>query len=274
MITVVQIPNLIEPASSTDGANLAIIADSDNSAFCSFKYLAAVSINDTPISVLKVSPNLQDGLGILSANRVIEDFLSYDLHGPTAGFSLANQSLVKWSIELGEETDGTLDCTGTTYLQQFGPTVTGWAWNGALQPTDTWTYADFYQSTGGTGIRFLTNGPNRQRVKTEDSSFLYFLSGIAATAHLGPTAPPNGYPICLKINTVSATGASQNWFMVPSINIEVNKMYSIGVGPALINNQVTANQVFSAFGTLATGTIIDCSTRSYSVELTNYELVG
>lgn len=272
-LTILSTPNLMEPSYTLDGANLAIVADSDDSALCSFKYVGDVIINNDPKVVIKVSPNLQNGKGIISPNRIIEDFLSYDLHRSSSIFQEASNSFLEWDCVIGEESDGTLDCSGDNYIIAYGITVSGYAWNGTKQYDDDYTYTDFLMGATGPS-RFLTNAPNETTIRVQENSYLYFLNDIDATAHIGPTAVPNGYPIALEVTVTPITGSNVIYYIVPDINIESNKMYSVGTGPGDINSYVFRDQVFRTNGNAVTDFIIDCNTKSYSVRLTNVLIVA
>jgi hypothetical protein len=217
---------------------------------------------------------LIDAKGILSPNRVLEDFLSYNLHESTSVFQENPDCMVQYDFRLGEESDGTLDCSSQVYTPVLGPTVSGFAWNGTLQYAENYTFNDFIIGPAAGTKRFLTNAPSTQNIRVQENSYLYFLSGLTASPIIGPSqSPPKGYPLALEVVITTATSTA-TWYVIPNISITPNKIYSIGVGPGDINSYVFENQVWSGLGVLASDFIIDCNTISYTVKLTNYSLLG
>lgn len=263
MLTQLNIPKLIEPAYSLDNNNLSFVFDSDLSNTYSFRYIYQLYINGTYIATLRNAPNIEQsiGTGVMIPARMIEDFLSYDLIRDY-GITNAPNSMLKYEMSIGEESDLTIGGTG-----QMGATYsvgyTGYAWNGTLQYAEESDYTQFL--IGPTSnARFLTNAPNEQDIDINESSFLYWLNGIT-----GPTgASASTYPLAVKITVGTAS-----YYTFPQELITPYTMSGIAIGPADINALAANNMLFNAFGATAAGPVITCDS-TYTVQITDFVPAG
>lgn len=273
-IEILSQPLEIEPVYSIDGSNLAVVLDSDDSALFSFKYVQEVSILGNFIVTTKVSPNVGGavnlGKGVLSANRILEDFVSYDLHDEPC-FQICGNSFVDYSIQLGEENDGTLDGSGGTPVITLGATVSGYIWNGTVQYNDDYDYTDFLVglTSGITDKLFLTNAPRTQEVNFFDNSFLYWLNGVTASGIPAGSTGIGIPPLAMEIIVTGPTSSS-TYYIFPDQDITDPMMLSLGVGPADINRMSFDGFLYDTFGTPVVDEIINCNTVQYTVQLTDF----
>lgn len=274
MITVLAQPALITPVYSIDGYNLAIVVDSDLSALYSFRYVQEVTIDGDLITQTRVAPNVVNGLGkgVLQPNRILEDFLSYDLHN-VFDFKVCENSFIQWSVRIGEESDGTLDGTGSEFEVVFGATATGYSWNGTIQYADDFTYTDFLMgATGASSNRFLTNAPSTQDINITESSFIYWLNGVASG---GVTPPITSTPMALRVNVINSSGGfttSNIYYVIPSIPLANPEMISLAVGPPDLNALADAGLVVDEDGDPVETPIISCDTLYYTIRLTDFTI--
>lgn len=275
MITVLSEPRFIEPVYSIDGHNLAHVIDSDNSALFSFKYVQEIYVDGEFITRTKVSPNigppLGQGKGVLQANRILEDFVSYDLHRQE-GFSNAINSMISYDIVIGEESDGTLDGSGPGFEITPGPTFSGHIWNATLQYRDAYTFNDFLTGLTAAPKRFLTNAPKTQLVQPDENLALYFMNGLTAAAAPGPTI--SGTQVISAEIEVFGPTSSTVYYIFLNENIEPNTIVSLGIGPSDINRLVDIGRLFNALGEPVSEPVIDCDVIKYTVQLKSFTPVG
>lgn len=267
-ISIINSPILINPIYTIDGHNLSIVVDSTDSSNLNFKYVQRIEVDGLFVAQTRVSPNVELGMGkgVLQPHRIIEDFISYDIHEQFAGFQICTNSMVEWSSRIGEESDGTLDGTGASYSITFGPTVSGFAWNGTYQYGDDYDFTDFRITSTTSNRRFLTNAPNEQDIYFNESSFLYFMNGVDYIFASSSTSPD----IVLEI-VVYLDGIPTTYYAIPTIDIPINKICSVGVGPSDINKMCALDMVVTPQGSVVNSRIIFCGIDYYTVRLTDLD---
>lgn len=275
MISILSQPLEIEPVYSLDGANLSFVLDSTDNSNYAFRYVQAISVNGVPITETRIAPNIEGGFGkgVTQPNRILEDFLSYDKHTPI-GFQKCENSFVQYDIQFGEESDGTLDGSGAGFTVSYGPTATGYVWNGTLQYEDDYDYTQYLiaGATGGTAS-FLTNAPISQDIQLEESSFLYWLNGVTANAVGGTISFTQ--PLAIHVMVYPQDGSSpDNYYILPNAALTPRCMASAGVGPEDINQAaLNGNMYDDRFpGIPNTNPPITCDTLKYTVQLSNYSM--
>lgn len=274
-VTTIHAAGPFEPVYSIDGDNVTWVLDSSNKALCSMKYVTDVYLGTggtgaTAFTRLKLSPNTTDGLCTVSLNRVLEDFISYDLPGLT-GFAGCPNSSTSYYLAFGEETDGTLGCTGASFSVVMGDPVARWyVFNGTLQYGEDWNPFHWLAgATTSTTVQFLTNAPTTQDVKVTESSFLYFILGATAPAATGGAGDLDFY---LRVRTTASNGVQENFFVMPDATFTAATICSVAMGPVDLNAAVTAGRVWSqTSGALQTDPIVGCTTVSYAVKLGRYQ---
>lgn len=267
-ITILSQPLEIEPVYTIDGSNLSIVVSSTDAANYSFRYVQRILANGTFVTQTRVAPNIEDGFGkgVLQPNRILEDLVTRDLHR-VIDFNVCEQSFVQFDVAIGEESDGTIGGTGASYSTTFGPTFSGYAWNGTVQYADDYTYQDYFVgNTAGTQAQFLTNGPTAQNISIDESAFLYWLNGATA---IGVTSGASGgtgtYTIGMRVRVYNDDGSTTSYRVVPNAGNEIPAycMASLAVGPPDLNAMAADGLVWTLAGTNPTGPMIGCTTLSY-----------
>lgn len=273
MLSILSQPLEIEPVYSIDGSNLSCVLDSTESGNYAFRYVQQIGINGITVAQTRVAPNIEAGLGkgVLQPNRIMEDFLSYDRH-ITQGFQTDENSFIRYDIQFGEESDGTLDGSNGDYIITLGPTITGYVWNGTVQYDDSYTYLDYLMGQTGSAGDFLSNSPGTQDIGLDESSFLYWLNGIGCTGFTGGTAP-SFFPLAMQITITGATSTDTYWIL-PSVNLTDREMTSLAVGPADLNELADLGHVYDDTGAQVASPIITCDTVSYALQITDYEVAS
>lgn len=268
-ITILSQPEEFIPIYSIDGDNLSFVLESTESALCSMKYVVEISVNGAYITTIKNSPNLVDGKCVMTLNRVIEDFVSYDKWiGPN--FQICTSSVATYSVRFGEETDGTYDCTGDDFDVAYDPTYSGRVFNGTIQYGEAFDIEDYYIGGGYIGD-FLTNQPDDTGyLNVTDSSYLYYISMDTVTT--GATGP---FPVAdqaLEVLVYDEFGGITIWYVLNLNPSPPNTIIAIGVGPDNINDYVSQAIVWNSSGVIADGPIITCDTIQYKVRISTYEI--
>jgi len=272
MLSILSQPLEIEPVYSIDGSNLSCVLDSTESGNYAFRYVQQIGINGVTITTTRVAPNIEAGLGkgVLQPNRIMEDFLSYDKH-ITQGFQTDDNSFVRYDIQFGEESDGTLDGSNGDYIITLGPTITGYVWNGTLQYADSYTFLDYLVGPSAGTSSFLTNGPDIQEIQLEESAFVYWLNAIGCTGFTGAPAPTT-FPLAMQVTVYGTT--TETYWILPYNNISDREMTSLAVGPADINELADQGHVYDDTGAQEFGPIITCDTTKYEIKITDYEVAS
>lgn len=266
-ITILSSPsNPIEPIFVEGGWNNSFVLDSNESSFCSMKYVGDLYINNTLITRIKNSPNLIDGRCVITPWRILEDFVSSDKYfgiGLTSSvFQNCTNSKLDYQLTFGEESDGTLGCTGSSFDITFGASASRFAFNGTLQYGEVWDYTEWFVTMDSSG-KFLTNAPREQDINISENSFLYYISDAV---HAG-SGTSSGQTLEV---TVDNGGIIDTYYV---LNYRLSKVYdilSIGVGPVDLNSYVGFGYVRTGDGSLVINDMITCDTTSYEVRISEY----
>jgi len=268
-ITILSQPlNPIEPIFVEGGWNNSFTLNSTISNQCSMKYVGDLRIDGVLITRIKNSPNLQDGKCVITPWRILEDYVSGDRYlGEVPIFQNCQDSQIRYSLRFGEESDGTLGCTGSSFNVTLGPSRQLFGFNGTLQYGEEWDYTEWFVSGDNDG-QFLTNAPREQHINIGENSFLYYISDEVGSG-TGSTADQ-----ALEVKINFGGGVFQTWYV---LNYQASAAYdilAIGVGPADLNRYVDLGFVRDNFGVVATQSIITCDVVDYEVKITNFGLVG
>lgn len=248
-----------QPVYSTDGQNLTYVLDSDNKELCSMKYVADVFVNGSYVTRLKLSPNTTSGECSVSVNRVLEDFVSQDLPFGMAGFTASPNSFGLYRVDFGEETDGTVGCTGSSFSVSMGLTgMTASFFNGTLQVAETFDPVDYVVNYPNNQRLFLTRSPRTLGVKDWEEAWLYFLNQPISFFL---------WPRFARIDAVDALGATSTYYLTTPDNGTVYGQRAVGSGPANINAAAAAGLIIDSLGATALGPIITCDVDTYAFSL-------
>ena len=266
MITILSEPTSVEPVYTIDGSNLAFVLDSNDSANYAFRYVQKISINGADITTTKVVPNIEagEGKGVMQPGRILEDFLSYDLHRSFTG-QLCPNSYLYYEIQFGEYSDGTLDGSSLAFETTWGPTFGAYAWNAAKQYDDVYTFEDYLVGDPLVSIgRFLTRAPITLDINLTESQTLSILQD--ATVNVTLTI------IVYEGLTASTYYIPQPYGFTAGDTTEY-AVSSWACGPADLNLAVTEGLVWIPGSVQATDPIIDCNTTKYEVKFTDYVII-
>ncbi len=247
-VTIKQSPQAIMPVYNP----IVFTVDSTNKTQCQFNYICDVYVNGSYITRLKRLPSGLNGYADFEVNRVLEDYISYDLKHNLLGttlFGLSTNSIINYSLHFGEEYDNSVTCdVGTTVTANMTNTTGFSAINAALQYREwlDWDYTDYIPSIGN---EFLTNTPDN-----------VLINYGAQMVHNVITA--TGYASGLQVKTYSDTGSQLGTYSY-SIGVGLTsslKILSVGVGPANLNGTI-----------LATGSqpVITANVGHYTIQLVN-----
>lgn len=170
-ITILYSPQLIQPVYN----DIVYVVDSTNKTECSFEYIADVYIGGVFKTRLKKFPN-PDGYAEFRVNKIISDYLSYDLHDGLTGVATNPNSIVDYQIKFGESYDSSALCdAGATLYTNLTNATLAYAFNGVIQDIDfdDWDYTD-YKPTDTT-TKLLTNFPDYLPIGINDSYYINFL---------------------------------------------------------------------------------------------------
>ena len=271
-VTILSSPDTFIPIYSIDGGDsVSFVLSSTYSNFCSMKYVAEVYVNSNYITTVKNSPNLTNGKCVMSFNRIIEDFVSYDKWvGPN--FQIATSSIANYQINFGEETDGTYDCSDGEFVTNFSATFSGKIFNGTIQYGEDFDIDDYYVGdSDNSDAKFLTNMPSSTSIQINETSFLYYISENAVTTPSPSPVPSADHALEVRVN--HGDGSSTNYYVLNIRPSPANVILSIAVGPENINDYVNQNIVYDGCGNLETDPILTCDDVSYQVRISDYTIV-
>lgn len=247
-ITLLQSPDQIMPVYN----DIVFTVNSSNKAQCSFRYICDVYINGNYITRLKLYPYGVNGYASFKIDRVLQDFVSYDLHNNLYGtniFSRNNETIKDYTLKFGEEYDSSAQCdAGTTVYPNLTNTSTFSFFNSAFQYKNWLTYASSTYKMIGLSNKFLSAIPNGAYIAQGDQMTLNFMQ--------------TGFVDRLEVKTYNVTGSllgtytyDNNFSTVASYT---DRILTVGVGPENLNNS-----------TLASGTqpVIHSLVYSYSIQL-------
>jgi len=257
-LTILSQPDLITSLYSIDGDNLSFVLESTESALCSMKYVGDLYVNGNYVTRIKNSPNLVDGKCVMLFNKVIEDFVTSDRN--STYFEICENSTATYSILFGEETDGTYDCSGSSFDIIYGPSYSGSVWNGTIQYGEDFDPLDWLVTTGGNVANFLTNSPDEQSIYISESAALWWITGETMSQ-------------CIEINVSNDVNPDATWYIF-YVDMTPGVMLSVGSGPADLNYYVTNGVVVDIINQPAVDPIITCDTITYSVQVIDFPVTS
>lgn len=267
--TIVSGATTLAPVYSIDGDNLTYVLNSSNNGMCSMKYVADIyglASGSTAVVRIMSSPEPETGLGIISLNRVLEDFIGFDYFPGLYGATTAVESLKNYIVRFGEETDGTYGCTGASFAVNPNLAISGlrYVFNGCVQYADQFQYLDYLvnDNTTPTVRKFLTNAPIEQSINVDEEAYLY-----VPTQHVG-----GGTSLHLQVDVNYLDGSTALYYVSGyDFSLTFIRMDAWGVGPVNINLGASYGIVLNSVGaTVGATSIIDCSVESYDVKIVTY----
>lgn len=246
-VSLIEDPQLIMPVYN----NIVFTVNSTNKANCSFKYVCDVYVNGVYVTRLKLFPKGANGYAEFKVNRVLEDFVTYDLQKNLTGFRTNDNSILAYVLKFGEEYS--TGCDGvTTIFPDLTVTSAFYAWNAALQYREwkDFDYTDFQMD--GTSKRFLTNAPSGHLIKYSDSSVLNMFNLTSSVIDFAEVKTYDSSDNLLGTYTINNT--------FTTVSTTARRLLSLGCGPDNLNKT-----------TLASGSqpVITTSVAYYTVQLWN-----
>lgn len=250
-VTIKQSPDTVMPVYN----DIVHTVDSTNKAQCSFRYVCDIYVEAIFVERLKLFPDPVTGYASFKINRVLEDYMSYDLHNNLYGSSIfsANSNTCKvYVLKFGEEYDSSPQCdAGTTLTANMTNTGNYYAFNAALQHREwlQWDSAN-YDMTAGSDAKFLTVMPDKALITLGSQLTFNFIQSGQVFKLLVTTYDSSGNVISFYnyTNTLNSVTGSDR------------KVLTVGVGPENLNNS-----------TLAVGSqpVINADVSYYTVQLVN-----
>lgn len=246
-VTIKQSPQLLMPV----GNPIVFTVDSTNKANCNFQYIADVYVNGVYATRLRLFPSGPLGYASFKFNRILTDFISFDIHANLYGTANNPNSIVYYSIKFGEEYDTSVACNaGVTSFPNLTTTSDFYAFNGALQYKEWHDYNYSEYSTNSNTKKFLTKMPNNAMVGFDDQLNLNFFN--LAT---------NQIPF-IEVKTYNSNNSLTGTFQFANsqftLGTNADRLVSIGIGPDNLNNTTL---------TLGAQPVIDITTAYYTVKL-------
>lgn len=250
-VSSIQTPAAIMPAFNP----IVFTVNSTNKAQCNFKYICDVYVENVFVARLKLSPAGSNGYASFKVNRVLEDFVSYDLKNNLYGsniFAMNSNTCKAYVLKFGEEYDNSAQCNaGTTVYPDLLTTTTYYVFNAARQYGEwlDWDPDDYdmYHITA----KFMTDFPNEALINMGHQLTFNFLN--------------SGFVYFLRVQTYSASNTllgeyyfDNNYFVVTG---SANKILTVGVGPENLNNSILS------VSSPSSGVPITNNVHHYTVEL-------
>ena len=242
--------NTIMPVYNT----IAFTVDSSNKSQCQFQYICDVYVEGVFVTRLKQFPTGANDYATFKVNRILEDYISFDLHENLYGsslFALNSNSIKAYTLKFGEEYDVSAQCdAGTTVYADLtlSSSVANFkCFNGALQKDEFLEYFDTTYYASSSSGKFLTGFPNEGMIRLGDQmTFNIFSSNLEK----------------LQVKTYSSSGSLLGTYTYDSpyggtFSTTAHYLQTIGVGPENLNNS-----------TLLSGTqpVIDQDVSYYTVQ--------
>ena len=210
--------------------------NSSNKTLCNFKYVCDVYVNGSYITRLKLFPAGVNGYASFKVNRVLEDYVSKNLHAGLYGFATNASSICSYQLKFGEEYDNSVGCiSGTVVYPNLLVGSTQYAFNMAVQYRD-WptynsaTYSAYYSIAvmGAKGKHYLTNAPSTTMIGMGQECVVNMLNLDANVIKYAfiEVYDNTGYLL--------TSGRITNPYVAVSTTAE--KILSFGTGPDNINN--------------------------------------
>lgn len=208
--------------------------NSTNKTQCAFQYICDIYVNGVYATRLKGFPdNNNSGYCTFKVERILEDYVSYDLHENLYGvslFALNPNSIVKYALKFGEEYDSSAQCdTGTTIYPDLTVSSDYYAFNGVLQKNEWLSWDDLTYTSSSSSGKFLTGFPDEALITIgSQMTFNIFASNTEK----------------LKVLTYDSTGTLLGTYTFDNVYggalLDASYyMQTIGVGPENLNNSTT-----------------------------------
>lgn len=221
--------NTIMPVYNT----IAFTVDSTNKTQCQFQYICDVYVEGVFVTRLKQFPTGSNNYATFKVNRILEDYVSFDLHENLYGsslFALNTNSIKSYTLKFGEEYDTSAQCdAGTTVYADLtlSSSVANFkCFNGALQKDEFLVYFDTTYYASSSSSKFLTGFPNEAMIRLGDQmTFNIFSSNLEK----------------LKVVTYDDAGVALGTYTYDSpyggvFSTTAHYLQTIGVGPENLNN--------------------------------------
>lgn len=232
-ITVLQSPDQIMPVYN----DIVFTVDSTNKAQCSFRYVCDIYVNGLFIIRLKLFPYGTNGYASFKVDRVLQDFVTYDLHNNLYGtniFSRNNETLKDYQLKFGEEYDNSAQCdAGTTVYPNLTNTTTFSFFNSSFQYKNWLSYSSSTYKMVGPTNKFLSNIPNGAYINMGDQMTFNFLQ--------------SGFVDRLEVKTYNNVGSLIGTYTYDNnfstVSLYTDKILTVGIGPENLNNSTLASGV-------------------------------
>jgi hypothetical protein len=243
-ITIQEEPNDICPVYS----DIIYTLSSSNSAQTNFKFVAVVkNASGTILAKLKAPIYTGTNYGVFNLSRIFQNYVTFDFTQATLQPSKCSNSFIAYSVEFGEEYNG------TEYLNLTSDTGK-YAWNGLYSVWESETIADYQIDFPSTTRKFLTT-IRRRRVTRAQYDYLYFMRGAIG----GVTK--------VEVKAYDAAGSATTSVISQSFNTSANKdEYLLRVAAGVANlNLIASGNLLSG----TAGNIIPAGTVYYTIQLKN-----
>ena len=227
-VSVISAPQLYSPAYNS----IVWTVNSSNKAQCNFRYRCDVYVNTVLVASLPMYPTGPNGYAEFKINRVIQDYLSYNLQNNLYGFAENDASICRYVLKFGEEYDNSVDCdAGTTIYSDLTTTASYFAWNAAMQyrEFEEFDYDTFVMDDSA--AKFLTHSPSEVLIGEGQQFAINFfnITNNKVYALVVDTYDSSGTPIqsCEIQNTAYYSVAAGD---------TSRRMLSVGVGTDNLNN--------------------------------------
>jgi hypothetical protein len=180
-ITIIDSPQLVMPVYN----DIVWTVDSTNKSQCDFRYICDIYVNGSFVTRLKLFPMDVNGYASFKVNRILEDYVSFDLHQNLFGSTYNVNSSCYYTLKFGEEYDSSVSCTsGSTPYPDLTVGTKSYAINAALQYKEwkSWDYTKY--STNATTRKFLSNIPNNTLIASNEQFVLNYIDLAANTSGL------------------------------------------------------------------------------------------
>lgn len=230
-ITLISEPEKFMPAYNP----IEYVFNSTNKSRCDFRYIMDIYIDGVYVTRLKAHPAGSNDYGTFRIERIIRDYLTYNMERNLVGFAAAADSIVSVSVEVLERYNAyyATDCLGNAVDSAVLYTSSDiYVWNGALgyQSFPGYTVSDYVPTD--TSSNFLTAMPFKLPVRDESFYNLHFLQD-------GSGSPVTSDVDALEINTYTSNGTFIGTYeisnTVTNLNTVGNRHCIVGVGPASLN---------------------------------------
>lgn len=252
-ITIIQDPQAVMPVYN----NIVFTVNSTNKTQCSFRYICDIYVNGTYVTRIKLFPKGTNGYAEFKVNRVLEDFVSYDLHSNLYGLAVNDDSICSYVLKFGEEYDTSSDCNQeTTVYPDLTVTSTFYAWNAALQYREwkDFDYTDYEMNASSK--RFLTNAPSGHLIRFSDQATINFFNLTSSVIDY------------VRVITYDSNDSVLGSFAIDNpystVTVTSRRLLTLGVGPDNLNNTTLSSTYLTDIQP-----VITSSVAYYTVTLWN-----